>query len=210
MAGTAETSTERGAGKRPGCGNPALDNIYDRRSVRSYRDDRVPNEIIGEIMRAGTFAPTAMNQQPWRFVVIRNREMIKRYAQRAKKLWAEQNRGSTDPRVASLARVVARPDVDIFYGAPVLILVFAVPDAYHGEIDCALAAQNMMLAARSMGIGSCWIGLAMPLGSDGQFLDEIGVPAGYRLVAPLIFGYPAREGARAPPRNNDVVLKWID
>ena len=91
-----------------------------------------------------------------------------------------------------------------------LILVFAVPDAYHGEIDCALAAENMMLAARSMGIGSCWIGLAAPLGADGQFLDEIGVSPGHRLIAPLIFGYPARESARAPPRNNDVILKWID
>jgi len=72
-----------------------------------------------------------------------------------------------------------------------------------------MAAENMMLAARSLGIGSCWIGLGMPLGSDPMFLDEMKVPDGYRLVAPLIFGYPVREMQTAPPRNADVILNWV-
>jgi nitroreductase len=190
--------------------NPALENIYARRSVRKYTDDRLPNEVIGEILRAGTFAPTATNQQPWRWVVIRNREMIKRYGQRAKKLWLEQFKDTTNPHLVSLSRVMSRPEMDIFYDAPVLVLVFSVPDALHGEIDCALAAENMMLAARSLGVGSCWIGLASPLGADPEFRKETGVPEQYMLVAPLIFGYPAKENTRAPPRDNEVLLNWID
>jgi nitroreductase len=190
--------------------NPALENIYARRSVRNFTDDRVPNEVIGEIMRAGTYAPTATNQQPWRFVVIRNRELIKRYGQRAKKLWVEQFGNSTEPRLASLTRVMSRPEMDVFYGAPVLVLVFSAPDALRGEIDCSLAAENMMLAARSLGVGSCWIGLASLLGTDQEFRREIGVPDNHALIAPLIFGYPVKENTRAPPRDNEVLLKWID
>jgi nitroreductase len=210
MTGITGGITARKASEEADLTNPALENIYARRSVRSFTDDRVPNEVIGEILRAGTYAPTATNQQPWRFIVIRNRELIKRYGQRAKKLWVEQFKDTTDPRLAALTRVMSRPDMEIFYDATVLVLVFSAPGAIRGEIDCALAAENMMLAGRSLGVGSCWIGLATPLGADGEFLKEIGVPEGHQLVAPLIFGYPAKREARAPPRNNDVILRWID
>jgi nitroreductase len=190
--------------------NPALENIYARRSIRNFTDDRVPNEVIGEIMRAGTFAPTATNQQPWRFVVIRNREVIDRIGRRSKELWAELYKDATDPRLASLYRIMTRPEMDVFYGAPVLILVFSAPGTLSGETDCALAAENMMLAARSLGVGSCWIGLARVAGTDRELMQEIGVPEGYTLAAPLIFGYPLKDYTRAPARNSDVLLKWID
>ena len=210
MMGTTETSPFTKVPSATELTNPALENIYARRSVRNFTDDRVPDEVIGEILRAGTYAPTAANTQPWRFVVIRNQELINRYGQRAKKLWVEQFKDTTDPRYVSLTRVMSRPEMEVFYGAPVLILVFSAPDALRGDIDCALAAENMMLAARSLGIGSCWIGLASPLGTDPEFRKEIGVPDNHTLIAPLIFGYPLKEYTRAPPRDNEVLLKWID
>jgi nitroreductase len=210
MMGTTDTNHSAKVPPATDLTNAALENIYARRSVRNFTDDRISNEVIGEIMRAGTYAPTATNQQPWRFVVIRNRELINRYGQRAKKLWLEQFGGTADPRLASLSRVMSRPEMDVFYGAPVLILVFAAPGALRGDIDCALAAENMMLAARSLGVGSCWIGLASPLGTDQEFREEIGVPENHVLIAPLIFGYPLKENTRAPPRDNEVLLKWID
>jgi nitroreductase len=210
MIGSAEENVLASIPPKADFTNPALENIYSRRSVRNFTDARVPNEVIGEIMRAGTYAPTVTNQQPWRYVVIRNREMIKRFGRRAKELWVANFKGTTDPRLAALSRTMSRPETDIFYGAPVLILVFAAPDTLHGEVDCALAAENMMLAARSLGVGSCWIGLAMPLGPDHEFRKQIGVPDGHTLVAPLIFGYPLKENARAPPRDNEVLLNWID
>jgi nitroreductase len=67
----------------------------------------------------------------------------------------------------------------------------------------------MMLAARSIDIGSCWIGLSALLGSDKEFLKEIGVPEDYRLMSQLIFGYPAKKNLQAPERNKGVILKWI-
>jgi nitroreductase len=210
MMGTTDTNPSARVPPETDLTNPALENIYARRSVRNFTDDRISNEVIGEIMRAGTFAPTAANVQPWRFIVIRNEEMIRRFGQRAKKLWVEQYKESTDPHIVSLSRVMSRPEMDVFYGAPVLILVFSAPGALRGDIDCALAAENMMLAARSLGVGSCWIGLASPLGADPEFRQEIGVPDDHTLIAPLIFGYPVKENGRAPPRDNEVLLKWID
>ena len=84
------------------------------------------------------------------------------------------------------------------------------PDAFSPQIDCALAAENMMLAARSLGIGSCWIGLASPLAQVPAVMNELGVPAEYRLVGSLIFGLPAKLNQKAPKRNGDVILNWID
>lgn len=188
--------------------NPVMDTIFGRRSVRKYSDKDVPDEIIKEIIRAGTYAPTAVNKQPWRFVVIKNRKLINEYDERARKIFVSMFKDSTVPELAGYAKNLAKPEVRILYEAPVFILVFTSPEALN-EHDCALAAENMMLAAHSLGIGSCWIGLAAGLGSDEAFLKEAGVPKDHKLVAPLIFGYPARGPLPAPARNADVVLKWI-
>lgn len=189
--------------------NAVLDNIYQRRSVRSYSDKEVPDEIIREIIRAGTYAPTAVNKQPWRFVVVKNRQLIDEYDDRARKAFLAAFKDTENPDLVRYVQYLSKPKTRILYGAPVFILVFASPDAIN-ELDCALAAENMMLAAHSLGLGSCWIGLAAGLGNDTEFLKEAGVPEGYKLIAPLIFGYPAMENLNAPARNADVILKWID
>jgi len=188
--------------------NPVMDTIYGRRSVRKYSTKDVPDDIIHEIIRAGTYAPTAVNKQPWRFVVIKNRKLIDELDEKAKKIFVSIYKDSDIPELAAYAKNLAKPEVRILYNAPVFILVFASPDAFN-EHDCALAAENMMLAAHSLGIGSCWIGLAAGLGADEAFLKNMDIPRGHTLVAPLIFGYPGRGALPAPPRNADVILKWI-
>ncbi len=189
--------------------NEAIRNIYLRRAVRDYLPADVPDDIIRELIKAGTYAPSAMNKQPWRFVVVKGRDTISRLSERAKKLWLDTAGRNNDPALARIADAMRSPGFNIFYGAPVLVLIFAAPDAMRPECECALAAENMMLAARSLGIGSCWVGLGMPLGTDPMFLDEMKVPEGHRLVAPLIFGYPVREMQTAPPRTSDVILNWV-
>jgi len=189
--------------------NAVLDNIYQRRSVRNFSDKDVSDEIIKEIIRAGTYAPTAVNKQPWRFVVIKNKQLIEKYDDRAKKAFLAAYKDTENPDLVRFVQYLSKPATRIFYGAPVLILVFASPNVIN-EHDCALAAENMMLAARSLGIGSCWIGLAEGLGYDMEFLKEVEVPEGHKLIAPLIFGYPAKQNLKAPARNADVILKWIN
>ncbi|WP_230668829.1 nitroreductase [Methanosarcina barkeri] len=186
-----------------------LDNIYQRRSVRNFSDKEVSDEIIKEIIRAGTYAPTAVNKQPWRFVVIKNKQLVEEYDDRAKKAFLAAYKDTEIPEMVRFVQFLSKPATRIFYGAPVLILVFASPNVIN-EHDCALAAENMMLAAQSLGIGSCWIGLADGLGYDMEFLKEVGVPEGHKLIAPLIFGYPSKQNLKASVRNADVILKWIN
>jgi nitroreductase len=93
--------------------NDVFENIYLRRSVRNYKQSDVPDDIIRELIKAGTYAPTAGNRQPWRFVVIKNREMITRLSERAKKLWLvwlDRAGEIADPEVKRLANQMKMPD----------------------------------------------------------------------------------------------------
>lgn len=195
--------------------NDILSNIYARRSIRAYSPEGVPEDIIMEILRAGTFAPNGMNTQPLRFVVITNRERIKECSSQAANWWlnvaANPPKGTDNAakeRMEAVARRFNNPSFDMFYGAPVLVFVFTAPNSLTPNEDGTLAAENMMLAARSYGLGSCWIGFAKPLGNDKGFLTEMGVPADHVLIAPLVFGFPkgsAQEGKREAPR----IMKWV-
>ncbi len=190
--------------------NEVLKAVYQRRSVRNFRPDAVPDDAIKEIIRAGTFAPSAMNVQPWRFVVIRNRGMIKTLSDKAKELWVEQSKNMQSIDLQRLADMVSKPNFSLFYNAPLLIMIFADSRGFMPQVDCAMAAENMMLAAWSLGLGSCYIGLAQPLERVTSMMKELGVSEKHRLVASLILGFPADGVQKAPERNRDVILKWID
>lgn len=190
--------------------NGVLKAIYRRRSVRNYCPDPVPDDIVKEIIHAGTFAPSAMNMQPQRFVVIRNRKVMDKLSDKAKELWVEQSKSMQSPDLQRLADMVSAPGFNLFYNAPLLIMIFADTKGFSPQVDCSLAAENMMLAAWSLGIGSCFIGLAQPLERVAGIVKEIGVPERHRLIASLVFGYPAESDLDAPARNEDVILKWID
>jgi nitroreductase len=177
--------------------------------VREYKPDDVPDEIIKELIKAGVYAPSALNEQPWRFVVIKDRGLMKKCSDRAKKLWLDSVKGPMNEEYRELVELASDPRFDIFYDAPVLVLIFSRPGADSPEFGCALAAENMMLGARSLDIGSCWIGMASILGADKELMREIGVPDDHRLMSQLIFGYPATWDIEIPERNMDVVLKWI-
>lgn len=204
------------AGDRPSekFTNPVLQNIYGRRSVRNYKPDPVPDDVLLELIKAGIYAPTARNQQPWRFVVVTNKDEIDRYSDRAKQLWVKSllfkavsilGLGGKD--VSRYVKMMSTPALHLFHHAPALVFIFA-PNGRFVQEDCACAAENMMLAATSIGLGSCWIGLASPPGSDKKTLGELKVPNGYRLRAAIVFGYPTNEARKAPARNQDVLINW--
>ena len=180
--------------------NDVLENIYSRRSVRAYLSDDVPDDVIRELIRAGTYAPSAANKQPWRFVVIKNRELITKLSDKAKELWMEQATKASQPELKSLVNMVSRPGFNIFFNAPLLIMIFSDSDAFSPQIDCSL----------SLGMGSCWIGLAAPLGQVQAIMDDLGATSSCKLEGSLIFGYPVKLDMKAPKREENVVLKWID
>jgi len=137
--------------------------ILGRRAVRDYEDKPVPDAVVQKILKAGAMAPSAMDSQPCRFIVITDKKKIKEFSDKVKDKVGILGFGA---RFAE--RMKLKEDV-IFYGAPLLILIVAEKGSNSGwtKIDCALAAQNMMLRAYDLGLGSCFIGFAT-LTNNGQ------------------------------------------
>ena len=179
--------------------------IRGRRSVRRYEDKAVPREIVDKLLEAGVSAPSGMNAQPWRFVVIQNREIINKLSRKTKEMLL----GIEWP--GEIREAFKSEKDTIFYGAPLLVLM-CVPSNEQWKtvnlLDCGLAAENMFLEAYQLGLGSCFIGFANFLNQDPKLLAELGIPEDHDLLAPLIFGYPAESSA---PKKHDVkVLRWIE
>jgi nitroreductase len=178
--------------------------IKGRRSVRAFKDKPVPKRKVEKILDAGSWAPSGMNAQPWRFIVIQQRATIELLSARTKQILLSQE-------FTQGFRKMLESNVDtVFYGAPLLIFICIEKNEEWKSVnllDTGLAAQNMFLMAHELGLGSCFIGFGNFLNSDPDVLESIGVPRDHELVAPLIFGYPA-EKPKAKPRTPKI-LKWI-
>lgn len=179
------------------------DAIYHRRSVRDYTDQIVDKSTVSSLIRAAIQAPSAINLQPWAFVVIQDKVLLKGYSDRAKVL------GSTASELTAahpeLKAMLSDPAFNIFYNAGTLIVLCAKPLGEHPDWDCCLAAQNLMLVAHSLGLGTCPIGLAWELFKQPDVRQELHIPAGYSPIMPIIVGYP-RTPPVAPPRNEPEIL----
>lgn len=181
-----------------------LEAIRQRRAVRDYKPDPVQRSTLRELVEAANWAPSAENGQPWRFVVVTNRTLLDRIAEDAKR-WLLDNYADGD---AQLRALLADRNTHILHHAPALIvIVTSMPVKWNRE-SCALAAQNLMLAATAHGLGSCWIGLAESFleGEAGHELLRLRPDA--HIVAPVVIGYP-RGLLRAVPRHSPHIT-WID
>jgi len=194
----------------------ALDTIYSRRAVRSYKPDVLDEPTIRKLLDAAVHAPTAIHEEPWEFVVIQDKAALKRLSDRAKTLAGEEAAKHRDllkaPGASSTnahpASMLADPNFNIFYNAGTLIVICGKPMSQFVTADCWLAAENLMLAARAMGLGTCCIGLAMPVLNTAEVKQELGIPADVTAVAPIIVGVPS--GPTAPvPRKAPEILRWV-
>jgi len=182
-----------------------LDNcIKGRRSIRLYKEEAVPKEKIESVLEAGVCAATGMGRQPWRFVIVEDKETIKHVSEETKKAVRKAM-----PAIAD--RFETDKDI-ICYNAPVLIFICTEVDATFGNInlrDSVLAAQNMFLKAHELGLGGCYMGWIDLLNqTHPEILKETVIPAGYEMQVPLILGYP-KSKPTAGKRNKPNVLKWI-
>mgnify|MGYP005849197167 CR=1 FL=1 len=183
-----------------------FDAITTRRSVRKYTDHPVSQEQVKDLLYYATQAPSAMNSQPWSFAIIQNSQLLQSLSSRAKQLLL----GMFDqyPGLVRYRTLLGNPDFNIFYGASTLITIYAKPATINRHLDCSLAAQNIMLAAHGMGLGTCWIGFATPLLNQPEVKEELGISATLEAVAPLVVGYP--EGGLAVLTKNPPEAVWID
>jgi nitroreductase len=183
--------------------------IQTRRSIRNYKEDPVSDEDIRFLIDCARYAPSGSNMQPWSFLVIQNKDLIKELSENGKKAMIPlAERFADNPKnMPGFISFLKTKGSNLFYNAPLLVIIFGNKKSLTADWDCAMAAQNMMLAAHSRGIGSCWIGLAMPALMDERILEELGAPSGYKAVAPLIFGYPM--GKTTIPARREPEVKWL-
>ena len=192
--------------------NEVMNTILHRRSIRRFDSRQIEESALQEILQAGLYAPSAGGRQGVIFAVCQDGEINERLGR--------IKRANSHPRMATATSYVSREQPSIaddpkltnaFYDAPTVITFFAPKQFLFSVDDCAVAAENMMLAADALGIGSCYIGQGWPAFADpyGQeVLKNWRIPTDHYAVMQLVLGYP-REGDRHPtpkPRKKDRVL----
>jgi nitroreductase len=181
------------------------DAIYSRRSVREFTTEPVGEATIRELIDAAIQAPSAVNQQPYAFCVVRDQNVLATISQEAK---AHMVRTTPIGLMSHhFSEVLNDQKFNIFYHAPVLILICTVAEVPWAVEDCALAAENLMLAARGAGLGTCWIGFSQAWLGTAEGKALLKLPAAYKPVAPIIVGHP-KVAPPAVPRK-DPEIRWI-
>lgn len=168
-----------------------LDTIKTRRSIRKYKSDAIPEEILNKIIEAGSYAPSGMGRQPVIILAVTNKELRDRLS----KLNADVMHSTNDP----------------FYGAPVVLVVLAAKNAPTHVYDGSLVMENLMLAAHDLGIGSCWIHRAKEVfeKEEGkEILKSLGIEGDYEGIGNCILGYADGEEPQAKPRKDNFVY-WV-
>ena len=160
-----------------------LEGLHTRRRIRAYTDQPVTCEQLREIIRAGTMAPSGLNNQPWRFVTIQNKETLQKLAQ-----------------LTTYSHVIGK--------APACIVVFIDTSAIYHEVKdhqaMGACIQNMLLAAHGMGLGAVWLGEILK--SAKEVRELCGLTDDRELMAVVAVGYPAGKGGRADRRPLEEVL----
>jgi nitroreductase len=182
-----------------------MEAIYGRRATRDFTTAPVAAEILKKLVDAAIQAPSAFNAQPWHFTIIRNPALLDRISAAAKPYMLR----TLDPKSApsGIREHLSNPDFQVFYHAPAMILISGKEGEWTAE-DVGLAAENLMLAARAVGLGTCWIGFAQPWLKTPEGKRAVELDQSYVPIAPIIVGYP-REAPSPVPRNPPV-LQWID
>ena len=188
--------------------NHVLDAIKMRRSVRSFDIKSIPRDVLLAIIEAGNEAPSAMNSQPWRFVVVEDQEWKKKLLRaampQAKKITEAVKDIDPDRYEAIKRRYAELPD-PIYYSAPAI--VFVIGNGMYAAHSCPLACENMMLAAYSLGVGSCWVGFGSMVLDDAEVKKLLELKEGDAIFGPIILGYPKINPPRPPKR--DAKVKWV-
>lgn len=179
-----------------------------RRSVRHYRQEPVPTGLITELISESILAPSAGNGQPWKFVIVNSREMMKKISDESKKNILARIEKDPDDYAARYESLLSQKDYNVFYNAPSLVLILGPKGLRNLYVDCALAAAYFMMAAAARGLGTCWVNM-------GRFIDApeltavLGIPDGSDIVAPIALGYPAKIPP-IPKRKPPEILEIVD
>lgn len=160
--------------------------IQARHAVRSYSRQNVAEQDVRRLLDAAVRAPSAGNEQPWSFAIVQNRELLDRYSDQAKALLSATASSSESPASRALLH---SQSFNVFHGAGTLIVICGRTVNEYAEADCWLAAENLMLVACDLGLGTCPVGSALSLLNSARVKAELDIPKDVAAIAPVVVGY---------------------
>ena len=172
------------------------ESINTRRSIRSFTDQAIPQEVIDQLIILGTKAATGSGNQSWGFVILTDKDEMKQLSDGTKKYLRENL--EKYPYLQQYENWIKDENFNIFYDAPCLLIIYGDTNSHWYVYDCTLAAGNIMLAASEYGLGTCWIGFAEHICDTATFKLKYNVPCQYKLVCPMVVGY---HKLQLPPPN---------
>jgi nitroreductase len=215
--------------------NLVIETIKKRQSIRLYEQKPIPRDIINTIIEAGNLAPSMgemklveeggkkrkiLNYQPWRFVVVEDPEFKQKLFQTIEPIRSNfyESMKDTMPemyeRGMKLYEMMEEPKDLIFYSAPVILYVIG---SAQNSIGCAMACENIMLAAVSLGLGSCYVNFGAMVTQDPDVVKTLELKDGERIYGPVIFGYPkvnpsekqVKIQAELRAKKKEPIIKWV-
>ena len=174
--------------------NAVIENILSRRSIRNYKQQAVPREVLDQVMECGVNAPNAINRQSWEVRIVDNPELQAQIK-------------------AAMAATGNERAAGCFYNTPVWVFIAQDSTFPFAAYDCGLMAENMMLAANALGLGSVCLGSPVRFILDSPqkdaVLEKLGFSEGYELCLCISMGYPEGEKPEAKPRDMSKV-KYVE
>ncbi len=194
--------------------NETLKTIYERRAVRKFKDKAVTKEIIEQLLDAGRMAPSAINRQPWKFYIVTKKEDIKLFS---KEIGTAALKSIPQMGIKNIVKAAASsithlshgidflkaPD-PVFHGAPVVIFITAEKDNEWAGLDIGMCTQNIMLAAKSLGLDSCPVGFGKFI-MQAKSYSKLNIPAKEQVLLAVIIGY-RDESPEVHERKRDNVI----
>lgn len=181
--------------------NETLKILKQRRSIRSYKDEQITDEELQAVLEAGQYAPNA-GDQAWHFTAVQNRKLLERLNLAAKEAAKQMD-------MEHLRRLGNDEQFHCLYHAPTLIIISGDERAPMPlDADCAAAMENLLLAAESVGLGSCWIFfvlLAFHSSQGAELRKELKFPEGFKPYDAAVFGYKQDAVSKAPVRKPNLV-----
>jgi nitroreductase len=180
--------------------NDVIKVIKNRRSVRLYREEQIKEEELQIIVEAGLWAPSGHNTQPWHITVIQDKKLLSRMSDIA-------TQDMSQSPLEWVARM-GRSGRNLFYNAPTVLIVSGKKEdevMMNSVVDCSAAIQNIILAAESLDIGSCWIGLIRFFFAHEEEMKKLELPEGYKPLYAVCLGYKVRLNGKGPERKSGTV-----
>lgn len=199
--------------------------IMERRSVRNFKKDPVPESLIRRVLEAGRFAPSGGNHQPWKFTVVTDPFFLAQLESAAQAVWAEiypvfindatvmnmvgvVGTGVFDPRTQRGLRCIATKELPVYFGAPVLIFLGGNAKMNDPGTAIGICGQNMNLAAHSLGLGMCWSNFGKAVNMIPELKSKLGFEDPWSVETVLAMGYPKFKQKGLVARHNRPVT-WF-